>query len=92
MAVRIPNAEAFEIIRNGADRIVTVTEDEIAEAMRIYFRCCHTISEGAGAASLAALLQEREQMRGQRFGVILSGGNIDMAKYAMVLEGRTPSP
>ena len=92
MAVRIPNVEAFEMIRNGADRIVTVTEDEIAEAMRMYVRCCHTMAEGAGAASLTALLQEREQMQGQRVGVILSGGNIDMVKFAMVLEGQTPAP
>ena len=92
MAVRIPNAEAFEIIRNGAGRIVTVSEDEIAAAMRLYFSCCHTIAEGAGAAALAALMQEREQMQGKRVGVILSGGNIDMPKFASVLEGRTPAP
>ena len=92
MAVRIPNAEAFEIIRNGAGRIVTVSEDEIAAAMRLYFSCCHTIAEGAGAASLAALMQEREQMQGKRVGVTLSGGNIDMPKFASVLEGRTPAP
>ena len=60
--------------------------------MRMYFRCCHTTAEGAGAASLAALLQEREQMHGKRVGVILSGGNIDMAKFATVLAGHTPLP
>ena len=90
MAVRIPNPEALGIILKGADRIVTVSEDEIAEAMRLYFRCCHTIAEGAGAASLAALLQEKERMQASRVGVILSGGNIDMAKFGEVLEGRTP--
>ena len=92
MAVRIPNAEAFGIIAKGADHIVTVSEDEIAEAVRIYFRCCHTVAEGAGAAPLAALMQERDAMKAKRCGVILSGGNIDMAKFAMVLEGRTPAP
>ena len=90
MAVRIPNPQALAIIMTGAGRIVTVTEDEIAHAMRLYFRCCHTIAEGAGAASLAALLQEKERMKASRVGVILSGGNIDMAKFAEVLEGRTP--
>ena len=90
MAVRIPNPEALDIILQGAGRIVTVSEDEIAEAMRLYFRCCHTIAEGAGAASLAALLQEKERMKASRVGVILSGGNIDMAKFGEVLEGRTP--
>ncbi|MFO1121735.1 MAG: threonine dehydratase [Hyphomicrobiales bacterium] len=90
MAVRIPNPDALHVIRHGVDRIVTVTDDEIAEAMRIYFRCAHTIAEGAGAAALAALLQERRRMRGKRVGLILSGGNIDMPKFAAVLRGETP--
>ena len=92
MAVRVVNPEAFGHIQRGADRIVTVSEDEIAESVRLYFRCCHTIAEGAGAAPLAALMQEREKMKGQRVGVILSGGNIDMPKFACVLEGKTPAP
>lgn len=92
MAVRVVNPEAFDHIRRGADRIVTVDEDEIAEAVRIYFRCCHTIAEGAGAAPLAALMKERDAMRGKRVGVILSGGNIDMVKFAAVLAGKTPPP
>ena len=90
MAVRVVNPEAFDIIRQGADRIVTVSDDEIAESMRVYYRCCHTIAEGAGAAPLAALMQEREAMKGKRVGVILSGGNIDMPKFAEVLQGKTP--
>jgi threonine dehydratase len=92
MAVRVVNPEAFAHIKRGADRIVTVTEDEIAEAVRLYFRCCHTIAEGAGAAPLAALLKERGAMKGKRAGVILSGGNIDMPKFASLLEGQTPAP
>jgi threonine dehydratase len=90
MAVRVVNPEAFAHIERGADRIVTVSDDEIAEAVRLYFRCCHTIAEGAGAAPLAALMQERDAMKGQRVGLILSGGNIDMPKFAEVLEGKTP--
>lgn len=90
MAVRIPNADAFHIIRHGADRIVQVSDSEIAEAMRVYFRCAHTIAEGAGAAPLAALLKEKHRMQGKRVGVILSGGNIDMPKFAAVLKGETP--
>ena len=91
MAVRVVNPEAFAHIHNGVDRIVTVSDDAIAEAVRIYFRCCHTVAEGAGAAPLAALMQERETMKGRRVGVILSGGNIDMPKFAEVLEGKTPA-
>ena len=92
VAVRIPNADAFHIIKHGAERIVTVSEDEIAEAMRVYYRTAHTVAEGAGAAPLAALLQEKERMRGKRVGVVLSGGNIDMDKFAAVLRGGTPQP
>ncbi|CAN5512753.1 threonine dehydratase [soil metagenome] len=77
MAVRIPNPEAFDIIRSGVSRIVTVTDDEIAAAMRAYWTDTHNLAEGAGAAPLAALLQERNAMAGKRIGLVLSGGNID---------------
>ena len=92
MAVRVVNPDAFHIIKHGAERIVTVSDGEIAEAMRLYYRCCHTLTEGAGAASLAALLKEKDRMRGKRVGVILSGGNIDMPMFAEVLRGETPKP
>lgn len=87
VAVRVPDPDALAIIRKGAARIVTVSDDEIAAAMRLYFRGAHTLAEGAGAASLAALMQEREAMRGRRVGVILSGGNIDRALYLEILGG-----
>lgn len=90
MAVRTPNADALTAIRRGAERIVTASEDEIAEAMRLLYRATHNMSEGAGAAALAALMKEREVMRGKRVAVILSGGNIDAPKFATVLNGRTP--
>ncbi len=92
MAVRIPHADAFHIIKHGAGRIIEVSDDEIAAAARVYYRCAHTLAEGAGAASLAALLKERQRMRNRRAGVILSGGNIDMDKFAVILGGRTPPP
>jgi threonine dehydratase len=85
MATRVPDPQAFEIIRKGAERIVTVSEDEIATAMRAYFTDTHNVAEGAGAAPLAALLKERETMRGRKVGVILSGGNIDMGLFQRVL-------
>jgi len=92
VAVRVPVPEAFEIYAKGADRIVAVSEEEIAEAMRIYYRSIHTVAEGAGAAALAALMQERDTMTGKAVGVILTGGNIDMDKYLTVLGGGVPSP
>jgi threonine dehydratase len=91
MACRDPAPEAFDIIRSGAARIVTVSEDEIAEAMRIYYATTHNLAEGAGAAPLAALLQEGTRYAGKRAGLILSGGNIDMPVFAQVLRGETPA-
>ncbi len=90
IATREPIAEALSIIRQGAARIVQVSEDEIAEAIRIYFQDTHQIAEGAGAAPLAGLIQERHRMAGKNIGVILSGGNMDAAVYQSVLAGKTP--
>ena len=81
VAVRQPDADAFAIIRDGAARIVTVTDDEIADAIRIYWTDTHNLVEGAGAAPLAALLQERARMADKRVGLVISGGNIDLALF-----------
>jgi threonine dehydratase len=88
VAVRVPVAEAFAIYAKGADRIISVRDDEVAEAMRIYYRDTHNLAEGAGAAALAALMREREAMRGKEVGVILTGGNIDLEGYASILAGK----
>src|SRR3954468_7287723 len=77
MATRNPDAEALAIIRNGASRIVQVTDDQVGEAIRAYWTDTHNLAEGAGAAPLAAALQEKAKLRGKRVGLILSGGNID---------------
>jgi len=77
MATRSPDSDALEIIRKGASRIVQVTDDEIAFAMRAYRTDTHNLAEGAGAAPLAAALQEKSKLQGKRVGLILSGGNID---------------
>ncbi|MNR00096.1 Phenylserine dehydratase [compost metagenome] len=87
MACRMPLPEAFEIIRQHAARIVRVSDEEIAQAMRIYHEDTHNTAEGAGAAGLAALIQERERQQGCKVAVILSGANIDRQRYAQVLAG-----
>ena len=81
MATRNPDADALEIIRKGASRIVQVTDDEIASAMRAYWTDTHNLAEGAGAAPLAAALQEKDRLRGKRVGLVLSGGNIDFELF-----------
>ncbi|MCS3473066.1 threonine dehydratase [Pseudomonas sp. JUb42] len=85
MAVRKPVPEALAVYSAGAQRIVAVSDEQVAEAMRVYYTDTHNLAEGAGAAALAALMQEREAMAGKKVGVILSGGNIDMPVYARVV-------
>jgi threonine dehydratase len=77
MATRVPDEAALSIIRKGASRIVQVTDAEIAVAMRAYWTDTHNLTEGAGAAALAAALQEKARLRGKRVGLVVSGGNID---------------
>ncbi|MEL6566469.1 MAG: threonine dehydratase [Pseudomonadota bacterium] len=90
MAVRMPVQEAYDIYAKGAERIIAVSDDEVAQAIRLYFTATHNVAEGAGAAPLAGLMHEREAMRGKRVGVILCGGNIDTGWMRQVLAGETP--
>ncbi len=87
MACRVPDPDAVAIVNAGAARVVAVGEDEIEDAMRAYFTDTHNVAEGAGAAPLAALMREREAMRGRKVGLILSGGNVDREVYLRVLGG-----
>ena len=91
MATRDPQADALAIVKAGAARIVTVSEDEIADAIRLYYTATHNLAEGAGAAPLAALMKEKQRYAGKRVGLILSGGNIDMPVLAQILRGQTPA-
>ena len=81
MATRQPDPAALAIIRGGAARVVTVSDDEVAGAIRAYWTDTHNLAEGAGAAPLAALLQEKDRHTGRRVGVVLCGGNIDLALF-----------
>jgi threonine dehydratase len=91
MATRIPDPDSFEIIRKGASRIVQVTDEEVAAAMRAYWTDTHNLAEGAGAAPLAAALQEKAKLTGKRVGLVLSGGNIDFDLFrTWVMADATP--
>ena len=85
MAVRIPDDDAFGLIRSGADHLVLVSDQEVAEAMRALYHDTHNLAEGAGAAALAGAMKEAVQNHGHRVGVILSGGNVDSDVFAKVL-------
>jgi threonine dehydratase len=91
VATRDPPAEALEIVCRGASRVVRVSEDEIAQAIRLYYTATHNLAEGAGAAPLAALMQEKSRYAGKRVGLVFSGGNIDMPVLAKILQGETPA-
>ncbi|WP_316183961.1 MULTISPECIES: threonine dehydratase [unclassified Bradyrhizobium] len=78
LATRSPDADALAIILKGASRIVQVGDAEIAEAVRILWTDTHNLAEGAGAAPLAAALQEKGRLAGKRVGLVLTGGNIDL--------------
>jgi threonine dehydratase len=90
LAVRVPDPEALDIICHGAARIVTISEAEIRRAMRILFTDTHNAAEGAGAAPLAAALQERRRLAGKRVAVIQSGGNTNRDLFAEVLTEAEP--
>jgi len=75
---------------HGLDHVVQVGEDDIAEAIRIYYSTTHNLAEGAAAAPLAAALKEQAALSGLRVGLVLSGGNIDSSAFATVLSGETP--
>jgi threonine dehydratase len=88
MACRTPVAAALDTIRAGVDRVVEVTDDEIESAMRAIYDDTHNVAEGAAAAALAALLQERARVRAREVGFVLTGANVDATIFARVLAER----
>lgn len=87
LACRVPDEAALAVMRAHVDDIVPVTDAEVAAAMRLYFATTHNVAEGAGAAALAAALQQRAAITGRRIGLVLSGGNVDTGVFARVLAG-----
>jgi len=85
MACRVPDDASLQTVLENVERVVTVSEEEIAQAMKIYFTDTHNVVEGAGAAGLAAALKERNQVQGKRVGLVATGGNVDHDVFARVL-------
>lgn len=88
MACRVADAEALAVLMPHLERIVQVSDAEVAHAMRLLFADTHNVAEGAGAASFAAAWQERERLKGQVVGTTLCGGNVDSDVMAAVLGGQ----
>jgi threonine dehydratase len=92
VACRVPDADAISVISAGAARVLTVSEDDAAQAMRVLFTATHNVAEPAGALALAGLLAERPWAAGKRVAVIQTGGNADTGLLLQVLAGNTPAP
>jgi threonine dehydratase len=86
MACRTPDDGSLEVVLQNVDHFVQVSEDEIRDAMKIYFTDTHNVAEGAGAAALAAALKEKNSLKKRRVGLVLSGGNVDHDVFARVLQ------
>jgi threonine dehydratase len=86
MACRVADAQALAVLSTHLDRVVQVSDNEVALAMRAIFADTHNVAEGAGAASFAAAWQERDRLKGQVVGTTLCGGNVDSAVLAAVLQ------
>lgn len=91
VACRVPDADAIATIVAGAARIVQVSEDACADAIRLLYDTTHNIAEPAGAVATAGLMMERERHAGTRVATVLCGGNLDASLLTQILAGRTPS-
>ncbi|MBS7806006.1 threonine dehydratase [Variovorax sp. PCZ-1] len=87
MACRVPDQTALDVIVKEAHDVIAVTDDEVKAAMRLLFTATHNVAEGAGAASLAAAMQQKDQWHAKTIGTTLCGGNVDADVFAAVLAG-----
>ena len=87
LACRKPDETALGVLLKNVEGVVTVTEGQVAEAMRIFFRDTHNVVEGAGAAALAVALKGKDVLRGKKIAVVATGGNVDHDVFARVLQG-----
>ncbi len=85
VATRVTFDLTFGILKRSLDDFILLTEEELAEGVRMALRCTHNLAEGAGAASIAAAYKLRDQLRGLKVVCIMSGGNLDRAKLKWVL-------
>jgi threonine dehydratase len=85
IAVKAPGHITSRIVRALVDDIVLVSEQEIEHALSLLITIEKTVTEGAGAAGLAAVLADRNRFKGRTLGLVLSGGNIDTRLLSGVL-------
>ena len=85
MATRVTFDLTFGLLKNELDDVVTLTEDELAEGVRIALRTTHNLAEGAGAAPIAAAVKLADRLAGKKVVCVMSGGNIDRTTLARIL-------
>jgi threonine dehydratase len=85
LACRVPDDVSLEIIRSTVDRIVAVTDTEVAAAMKLLFVSTHNVAEGAGAAAMAAAMQLKSELTGLKVGLPLCGGNVDAKQFSIII-------
>ena len=86
IAVRCAGSVTFPLVQRYVDDIVTVDEEEIANAILLLLEKEKTLSEGAGAVATAAVLQHKIHFTGKRVGVFIGGGNIDVSLLSRIIE------
>jgi len=92
MATRVTFDLTFEILQRELNDMVTLTEDELREGVRLALETTHNLAEGAGAASLAAAVKLADRLRGKKVVCVMSGGNIDRATLLRTLTADTGEP
>ena len=90
VACRLPDPEAIAVMCAGASRVVTVSEDDAAQAMRRLLATTHNLAEPAGALALAGLWKEKQWAAGKKVAIVQTGGNADASLLVQVLSGVTP--
>jgi len=85
MATRVTFDLTFDILKLELDDIVTLSEEELADGVRLALRATHNLAEGAGAAPLMAAMKLRSQLAGKKVVCVMSGGNIDRATLARII-------
>jgi len=91
VACRVPDPTAIDVIVRGAARVIEVSEDLCADAVRLLLHTTHNLPEPAGAVATAGLMLERDRQQGTRVAVVMSGGNMDATLLPTLIGGGTPS-
>jgi threonine dehydratase len=85
IATRVTFDLTFGVLKQFLDDFVLLSEDELAEGVRLALRATHNLCEGAGSASMAAAMKMRQELAGKKVVCVMSGGNLDAAKLRWIM-------